>query len=114
MTSPMKVFLLAGAVACASLVQAEIIPIEQSVETTAASVVLPSSPPSSVVITQCVGCRPLTISTTARAQYFLNREPVELGELKRQLAGRPNAFLIVTYDAKTGELLRLFARLDLE
>jgi hypothetical protein len=85
--------------------------IELAIETTAAAVVLPSEPPSSLVVTPCSGCKPLLVPTSVRSQYFIDKEPVELAELKRQLAGRPDAFVLVIYDRKTGELRRLRASL---
>ncbi|MGQ0836091.1 MAG: hypothetical protein ACT4O5_14465 [Gammaproteobacteria bacterium] len=105
----MRAGLAALAVAAAGAALAEIQIIELAIETTAGAVVLPSSPPSSVVVTPCPGCTPITVPTSVRSQYFIDREPVTLDELKRRLAGRPNAFVLIIYDKKTGELRRLRA-----
>jgi hypothetical protein len=85
--------------------------IELAIETTAGAVVLPSEPPSSLVVTPCSGCKPLLVPTSARSQYFIDKEPVQLAELKSRLAGRPEAFILIIYDKKTGELRRLRASL---
>jgi hypothetical protein len=98
-----------AALAFATVAAAEIQIIEDSVETTAEHVVLPSEPPSSLVVTPCRGCKPLLIPTSTRSQYFVDREPVGLTELKRALAARPKAFVHVVYDRKSGELRRVEA-----
>jgi hypothetical protein len=90
---------------------AELQILEDAVETTMSSVVLPSEAPSSLVVTPCKGCKPLLVPTSARSQYFINKEPVELAELKRRLQGHPDAGVVIIYDRKTKELRRLRAYL---
>lgn len=82
---------------------------ETAIETRAGSIVLPSKPPSSTAVTPCRGCRPMLVHTSASAQYFVNRQQVTLEEMRRRLAGRPDAFVLVLYDKKTGQLRRLSA-----
>jgi hypothetical protein len=93
----------------AALAFADIRVIEESVETTADFVVLPSDPPSSLVVTPCRSCKPLLVPTSVRSKYFIEKEEVQLAELKRELASRPKAFVHVVFDKKTGELRRLEA-----
>ena len=47
--------------------------------------------------------------TSDRAQYFVNRQQVTLDELRLRLAGRPDVFVLVLYDKKTGQLRQLSA-----
>lgn len=105
----MRAILAALAALSAGSALAEIRALELAVETTAGAIVLPSAPPSSVALTPCKGCSPMLVRTTERSRYFLNGEAVSLQTLKRALQARPNAFVVVIYDRKTGELRRLRA-----
>lgn len=98
-----------AAFAFANIAFADIQIVEDSVETTAEFVVLPSEPPSSLVVKLCGACKPLLIPTSTRSQYFVDREQVELSELKRALAARPKAFVHVVYARKSAELRRVEA-----
>jgi hypothetical protein len=82
---------------------------ETAIETRAGSIVLPSKPPSSIAVAPCKGCPAMLVHTSERAEYFVNRQQVTLEELRRRLAGRPDAFVLVLYDKKTGQLRRLSA-----
>jgi hypothetical protein len=106
-----RMALPALALAFAGAASAEIQIVEHAVEATFGVVVLPSAPPSSLVVTPCSGCKPLLVPTSARSRYYIGKEPVELAELKRRLAGHPDAFILIIYDKKTGELRRLRASL---
>lgn len=99
--------LLAALPAAAALAELRI--IEDAIETTAASVVLPSDPPSSLVVTPCQGCTPVLVRTTVRAEYFLNKQPIGLAELRSRLAGHPDAYVLIVWERDTGELRRLRA-----
>jgi hypothetical protein len=102
--------LIAALATGAALAEIEI--LEDAIQTTASAVVLPSAPPSSLVVTPCSGCKPLSVLTSVRAQYFIDKEPVELGELRTRLATRPDAPLVIIYDRNTRELRRLRAFLS--
>jgi hypothetical protein len=104
-----KILLAALAVIGGGSALAEIRAPELAVETTAGSIVLPSKPPSSIALAPCRGCTPMLVHTTERSLYYLNGQVVGLEELRRALAGHPNAFVVVIYDRKSGELRRLRA-----
>jgi hypothetical protein len=93
----------------ANLSAAEMKAIELAVETHANAALLPSGPASSLVVTPCKGCSPLTLPATANTRYFVGRELVSLEELKRRLAGRPTAMLTVLYLKDSRELSRVIA-----
>jgi hypothetical protein len=80
-----------------------------SIETRAGAIVLPSQPPSSVAVKPCESCTLVLVRTSDKAQYYINRQVVTLDELKRRLAGRPDAFVTLLYDGETRELRELFA-----
>jgi hypothetical protein len=81
----------------------------EAIEVRAGSIVLPSKPPSSIAVTPCQGCKPMLVHTSVQAQYFVNRQPVSLDELRIRLTGRPDAFVTLLYDKKTGQLRQLRA-----
>jgi hypothetical protein len=83
--------------------------LSASIETRAGAIVLPSQPPSSIAVTPCQGCKLMLVRTSDQSKYYINRQVVSLDELKRRLAGRPDAFVTLLYDGKTGELRELFA-----
>jgi hypothetical protein len=83
--------------------------IELAVETPANTTVLPSGPASTLVVTPCVGCKPLSLPASARSRYFIGNEQVTLAELKKQLANRPKAMLLILYRKDSRELSRVIA-----
>jgi hypothetical protein len=83
--------------------------IELSVETRADAALLPSGPGSSLVVTPCAGCAPLSLPSTSSTRYFIGRELVTLAELKQRLASRPTAMLVILYRKESRELSRVIA-----
>jgi hypothetical protein len=83
----------------------------QAIEARASTVVLPSEPPSSLVVPPCEGCKPMLVHTSRNSRYFVNRQEVGLEELRKRLTGKPDAFVTVFYDDRTGQLHRLVAHL---
>lgn len=82
---------------------------ELAVEAPANTAVLPSGPASTLVVTPCTGCKPLSLPASARSRYFVGNEQVTLTELKRQLATRPKAMLLIFYRKESRELSRVVA-----
>lgn len=83
--------------------------IELAVETRADATVLPSGPSSTLIVTPCSGCKPLSLPASARTRYFVGKEPLSLPEFKRRLAIRPTAMLVVFYLKESKELSRIVA-----
>jgi hypothetical protein len=83
--------------------------IELAIETRADTAVLPSGPASSLVVTPCTGCPPLSLASSARSRYFLGREQVSLDALKQRLASQPATMLLITYRKDTREITRIVA-----
>jgi hypothetical protein len=97
--------LTALAAACVLLVaSAESRAADIALETTAADIVLPLKPPSTLAVTPCLKCAPILLLTSRHTSYAVNDQPVELEELRRRLAGRPGAHVGLTYDSRTREL----------
>nr|PZN79861.1 MAG: hypothetical protein DIU56_05115 [Pseudomonadota bacterium] len=82
---------------------------EEGIETSASSVVLPSSTEGSLLVTPCTGCAPLTLRASAQTRYFVGDNPVTLGELRAMLATAGDVQLVVTYDRETRALNRVIA-----
>ena len=56
--------------------------LEQAVEATAATVLLPASEPGMIVVTGCEGCAPQSFMTTGNTRYLANRQAVTLHDLR--------------------------------
>lgn len=82
------------------------------IEATSGSVVLPSGPGSTLVVTPCVGCAPKSVAATAKTTYFLKEKEVSLLQLKAAVAGKPDVYISVFQSTRTGELTRVVADLD--
>lgn len=83
--------------------------IELAIETGADATVLPSGPLSSLVVTPCGGCPPLSLPTTAQSRYFIGEQEVSLEDLKRRVAGQPTTMLVILYRKDSRELTRVIA-----
>jgi hypothetical protein len=86
--------------------------IEQAIEASAGGLALPADAVGNLVVTACDKCTPVSLLVTTRSQYFLKRTPVQLAELRRAIAGRPEVGVVVFYDANTRELTRLTANVS--
>jgi hypothetical protein len=83
--------------------------IEQAIEASAGALVLPADAVGNLVVTACDRCAPVSLLVTARSQYFLKGTQVQLADLRRAIATRPEVDVVVFYDANTHELTRLTA-----
>jgi hypothetical protein len=86
--------------------------IEEAVESTSDVIVLPQATGSTLVVTPCAGCAPLSIPSTARSVYLLKRTPVTLAEFQQALAGKHGVMVTVFRSTANGELTRVIAELD--
>jgi hypothetical protein len=85
--------------------------IEEAIEAGSTAVVLPSGPGSALVVTPCVGCKPLLTRATASTTYFLRKHQVTLPELRAALTGKMAA-VTVFRSTKDGSLTRVVVDLD--
>jgi len=76
-----------------------------TVEATAGEIVLPSSVNGTLVMKACASCALKSYPVTAATAYLVSRKPATLAELSASVAGKPKAFVGVTYSRKTGEIL---------
>jgi hypothetical protein len=83
--------------------------VELAIEASAESVLLPSDAPGNLIVTACAKCNPVSLLATSRSQYFIGRSQVQLADLRREMAARPGATVVVFYDGKTRELTRVVA-----
>jgi hypothetical protein len=83
--------------------------VELAIETQADELLLPGSAPGNVVVTRCTvsGCAPVTLLATDRSRFFLGKSQISLEALRRELAGRPAAGVVVLYDGKSREVMRI-------
>ena len=104
-----RTLIVALAIAASANAVAQLKAIELAVETRADSAVLPSGPSSTLVVTPCTGCQQLSLPASDRSRYFVGPEQVSLTELKRRLANRPSAMLVIFYFKDSRELSRVVA-----
>src|SRR4051794_1554457 len=67
---------------------------EEAIEAGSAAVVLPSGPGSALVVTPCIGCKPVLARANAATTYFLHKRQVSLAELKAALTGKTVAVTV--------------------
>lgn len=101
--------LLALAAAFAGPAVAQLRVVELAVESTGAGVVLPSGPGSTLVLTPCTGCSPMSLSATPATRYAIGGVPVSLPELRRWLRTHRNADVVVLYTRDSNTLTRVLA-----
>lgn len=82
------------------------------IEATSGTVVLPSGPGSTLVVTPCAGCPPKSVTATATSTYFLKHQEVPLAQLRAALAGKTDVYVSVFQSTQTGALTRVVADLD--
>ncbi|MFO7275950.1 MAG: hypothetical protein DIU56_002855 [Pseudomonadota bacterium] len=101
--------LLWAMLAClaASVASAELRATHDSVEARAADVMLPSGPLSTLVVTPCRGCSPMSLLATGRTQYLVGRQPATLEELRHEVRRRPDSVVVVIWNRQTRELFRV-------
>src|SRR5262245_45405749 len=75
--------------------------VETAVEADARSVVLPSGPSSTLLMSTCAGCASKPFPASARTTYYIGRTLVTLEALKAAVANNPNIILTVSYVEKT-------------
>jgi hypothetical protein len=86
---------------------ATIKPVELAIETSGETLILPSGSVGTLVVSPCVKCAPLSLIAGARARYFIGRTAVSVEDVRRELASRTRAQVVVFYDAKSHELTRV-------
>ncbi len=86
--------------------------VEQSLEATSSQVVLPSGAVGILVVTPCVGCTPVSLTSSGSTQWLVGREPVSLASFRQHLTKTPRAQLGVFYFKDRGELSRVIATVN--
>lgn len=85
--------------------------LELAVETSTRDIALPTGDAGSISVKPCAGCKPLVLFTGARTRYFLDGRELPVGELRRALAGRTDADLVLLYGRGTSQITRVLATL---
>ncbi len=83
--------------------------VELAVETSTRDITLPASEAGSISVTPCSGCKPLVLFTGARTRYFLDGQELPAADLRRALAGRTDASLVLLYGRGTSQITRVIA-----
>lgn len=83
--------------------------VELAVEVAKDAVVLPSGPGSTLVVTPCTGCRPLSLTASATTLYSIGGTEVSLAELRKWLRQQRDADFVVLYARGTRTLTRVLA-----
>ncbi len=83
--------------------------VELAVETSTRDITLPTGESGSISVTPCSGCKPLVLFTGARTRYFLDGQELPAADLRRALAGRIDASLVLLYGRGTSQITRVIA-----
>jgi hypothetical protein len=83
--------------------------VELAVETSTRDITLPAGEAGSISVTPCAGCKPLVLFTGARTRYFLDGRELPVADLRRALAGRTDASLVLLYGRGTTQVTRVIA-----
>ena len=83
--------------------------VELAVETSTRDITLPAGEAGSISVTPCSGCKPLVLFTGARTRYFLGAQELPVADLRRALAGRTDASLVLLYGRGTSHFTRVIA-----
>ena len=102
---------LSGAAFAAEPATQSYVSTEQATEASSSTVTLPSGPGSTLVVTPCPGCAPISFRATSTTTYFLRKQKVTLGELKTAIGGHSVAVTVFS-SVKTHELTRIIADID--
>jgi hypothetical protein len=78
---------------------------ETPVETTASLTSMPTQVPDSIVARGCASCDGIVLNVTAATKFLINREPVDLTELRRQAVG--DLFVGIYYIEETNVVTRI-------
>ncbi|MEZ5514187.1 MAG: hypothetical protein R3F58_10000 [Steroidobacteraceae bacterium] len=86
--------------------------VEQSFEATTSQVVLPSGAVGILVVTPCVGCTPVSLTSSGSTQWLVGQEPVSLASFRQHLTKSPRAQLGVFFFKDRSELSRVIATVN--
>lgn len=81
--------------------------VELAIEASQDSIVLPTGPGSTLVVTPCRACRPISLVADARTAYLIGDQAVTLAELRRWLGTRRGVAIAVFYARGTTTLTRV-------
>lgn len=79
---------------------------ERPIETQITGLPLPRQVPGSMTLRPCDVCTPVTLSLDTTAQFFINRKPATLADV-RTLAQSSSANAVVFYDTQTNAVTRI-------
>lgn len=101
--------LLPGSQAAAAPGSGPVQIVELAVEVAKDALVLPSGPGSTLVVTPCTGCRPLSLMASATTLYSIGGTEVSLAELRTWLRHQRDADFVILYARDTRTLTRVLA-----
>jgi hypothetical protein len=82
---------------------------EAALEVVPSQVILPSSATGTLVVTPCVGCTPLSFTSSERTVWQIGADKVSLVALRNHLNQERRAQLVVLFDSKARSLRALVA-----
>jgi hypothetical protein len=83
------------------------------IESSTATLSMPTSPSGTWSITPCPGCSMLHLKVDAGTEYFVGRDPVSLATLRKYAAQGSNT-LAVSYETKTQRVSRIRLGMQLD
>ncbi len=72
----------------------DVVSSTRGIETTSQQLVLPSSDTGGLVISQCSGCKPVSLNVTPQTKYFVGRDAVSLKDLANFVRGQSKFVMV--------------------
>ena len=88
---------------------AEIITVEEAIESSTSDIRLPENSSGYLVIRSCSDCDEITLSLSAGTQYLVNGESVEYQDFRRMSRAKGNG-LDIFYDPRNKSVTRMMLR----
>lgn len=87
--------------------QAEMTAVEDSIETSTASITVPTSVGSAVIARSCKSCEYVTVTLAADTRFFVGRTEVSVADFSRILSDGKRRQLTLMYDRGSRLLTRV-------
>jgi hypothetical protein len=98
--------LILGGLLLAGAASAQTHSTERAIETSTLSMRLPRAVPTSISVSSCETCSPVSLNVTQQTQLFFGRKPVTLAELQKLAAG-PTFNVSIYYEPSNRSVSRI-------
>ena len=104
-----RILILILAFSVCNIAAAEIITVEEGIESSTSDVRMPGKSNGYLVLRSCPDCDEITLSLSAGTQYLVNGESVEYQDFRRMSRAKGNG-LDIFYDPRNKSVTRMMLR----